>query len=242
MKVNVFSTYENVLESSLKDQEVVVIDALRATSTIITALANGCKEVIPVCEIEEAVKISRTIDRAGFLLGGERNSVKIEGFNLSNSPLEYTRDIVDGRTVVITTTNGTRAIRKAAQANEVIIGAFLNISAVVHHLIKVGKDITILCAGTEGKYSIDDIVTAGALVQKLTDDYDGDIDIDDLSITSRILYNDYKDDLKSLLKQSYHYNVLVKAGFENDVAFCYQKDKMPIVPYYNDGVVRVLKS
>jgi len=240
MKIDVYATQNSVIEKEWKDRLVVIIDVLRATSTIITALDNGCKEVIPVTEIEEAVNISRSIDPEGFLLGGERNAVKIDGFHLSNSPLEYTREVVEGRTVVITTTNGTKAIKKAGDAREVLIGGFLNASAVGDHVACKDMDVTIICAGTGGKFSLDDIITAGAIIDGIMQKAVSPVELDDLALVCKFLYDSHKDHVLDALKDTYHYRVLEKAGFYEDIRFCFQKDRMATVPVYKDGVIKHL--
>src|SRR5690606_33026791 len=129
MNITVYATYNSVQENKIKGKLAVVVDVLRATSTIITSLNNGCKEVIPVVEIEEAMELSKNCEKDEYLLAGERDALKIEGFDLSNSPSEYIRDVVEDKTIIFTTTNGTKAIRKAAGADEVILGALINARA-----------------------------------------------------------------------------------------------------------------
>jgi 2-phosphosulfolactate phosphatase len=240
MKIEVYATQNSVAEKELKDKTVIVVDVLRATSTIITALENGCKEVIPVAEIDEAVSITRTIDNDGFLLGGERNAVKIEGFHLSNSPLEYGREVVEGRTVVITTTNGTRAIKKAGSGARIYIGGFRNASAVGVKAAEETDDLVIICAGTEGKFSTDDILTAGAIISKVLELRTDEIQIDDLGQVCKFLYEYHKGDILGALKDTHHCKVLMQNGFEEDIRFCFKMDATDIVPVYKDGVIRKL--
>jgi len=240
MKIEVYGTQNSVTEKDLKDKTVIVVDVLRATSTIITALENGCKEVIPVAEIDEAVSITRTIDNDTFLLGGERNAVKIEGFHLSNSPLEYSQEVVKGRTVVITTTNGTRAIKKAGNGARTYIGGFRNASAVGAKAAEEGDDLVIICAGTGGKFSTDDILTAGAIISKLLELRTEAIQIDDLGQVCKFLYEYHKDDLWEALKDTHHCKVLMQNGFEEDIRFCFSLDATDVVPFYRDGVIRKL--
>jgi 2-phosphosulfolactate phosphatase len=240
MKIEVYGTQSSVTEKELKDKTVIVVDVLRATSTIITALENGCKEVIPVAEIDEAVSITRTVDNDTFLLGGERNAVRIEGFHLSNSPLEYTKEAVEGRTVVITTTNGTRAIKKAESGERIYIGGFRNVSAVGIKAAEETNGLIIICAGTEGKFSTDDILTAGAIISKILEWRADEIQIDDLGKVCRFLYEYHKNDILGALKDTRHYKVLVQHGFEEDIRFCFQKDATDVIPFYKDGVIRKL--
>ncbi|MBZ4666797.1 MAG: 2-phosphosulfolactate phosphatase [Mahella sp.] len=165
------------MEKELKGRVAVVIDVLRATSTIVTALANGCKEVIPVMEIEEAVNMAKNYDKNTFLLAGERGTV---------------------------------------QEN---------------------KDIVILCAGTDGKFSLDDVVTAGMVVSYICRNKE-DVELDDLALTSRYIYELNKSDLNRLLSHTYHYGKLMEAGFEEDIKYCLKHDVIDIVPHYENGIIR----
>lgn len=237
MFVETYETYNAVSDKILKGKLVVVIDTLRATSVITTALVNGAKEVIPVADIEEAVNMSYNFDEDEILLGGERNAVKIDGFDLSNSPLEYSKDVVDGKTIILTTTNGTRALKKASSSDDVIVGCLLNVSSIAEYIQKEDKDAVIICAGTEGKFSIDDIITAGAILHKLNKlkQYESD----DLSKASYFLYESFQDNILNIMKYGYHLNRIEKLGYHNDVEFCTTIDKFSIVPKYINGVVKI---
>lgn len=240
MRIDVYATPDSVREKDLKDRIVVVVDVLRATSTIITGIYNGCKEFIPVIDIEEAVNIAKNYDRDSFLLGGERNAQKIEGFHLSNSPWEYTRELVEGRTIMITTTNGTKAIRKASDAKEVIIAAFSNVNAVCDYIREAGEDIAMVCAGTDGRFSLEDILAVGAIISNLKDRIH--LELDDLGMVCRYLYENNKDNLEDILRGTVHYSRLVELGFEKDIEYCLKMNTAPIVAVYRDGVIRDIKN
>ena len=237
MFVETYETYHAVSDKTLKGKLVVVIDTLRATSVITTALVNGSKEVIPVADIEEAVNLSYNFDKDEILLGGERNAVKIDGFDLSNSPLEYSKDVVEGKTIILTTTNGTRALKKASSSDDVVVGCLLNVSSIAEYIQKEDKDVVIICAGTEGKFSIDDIITAGAILHKLKElkPYESD----DLSKASYFLYESFKDNVLDIMKYGYHLNRIEKLGYHDDVEFCTRIDMFSIVPKYINGVVKI---
>ena len=157
---------QEVGKDELIGSTVVVIDLLRATSTICQALASGAREVVPFLEIDEALAAAKEADRAEIVLGGERSGGKIPGFDVGNSPDEYLPQVVGGKRVFITTTNGTRAMHHARQASRVVLGCFLNLSAVVAS-IKGEPQIDILCAGTDGHETAEDILAAGAVVHSL---------------------------------------------------------------------------
>jgi 2-phosphosulfolactate phosphatase len=149
-------------ESELAGATVVVIDVLRATTTITYALAAGAREVVPCLEIEDARQATRRFLSGEALLGGERGGVKIEGFDLGNSPEEYTSEVVKGRSVVFTTTNGTRAMMRCRKAKRVLIGSFVNLTA-VQEAIEAEDNVAILCAGTDGQITYEDVLAAGAI-------------------------------------------------------------------------------
>src|SRR4051794_17434295 len=166
-RLNVFNLPREVEERELQGSSVAVIDVLRATSTICQALASGASEVVPFVEIDEAIAAAKRAGRENVVLGGERKGLPIEGFDLGNSPAEYTASAIQGRPVFITTTNGTRALQHARLARSAVAASLLNLSAVVASL-KDEPQINILCAGTNGSETSEDILLAGAIVHKLT--------------------------------------------------------------------------
>jgi len=238
MKIDIYAAQNSVQEKELKDRTVVVVDVFRATTTIITALHNGCREVIPVAGIEEAIAFSRNYDKNAFLLGGERNTHKIDGFDLSNSPSEYTRQMVEGRTILMTTTNGTKAVRKTHEAKEVLIAGFVNGDAIAAYLAKLRDDVTFVCAGTDGKFSLEDILAVGAMLSKL-ENMESEITLDDLGLVCVHMYKMYRNNLKEFLKETNHYRRLVSEKLENDIDVCLELNSIPVVPTYKDGVIRL---
>ncbi|MGE3778537.1 MAG: 2-phosphosulfolactate phosphatase, partial [Pirellulaceae bacterium] len=151
--------------AALADQTVVVVDVLRATTTMLCALQAGAVAIRPCLEVEEARALSASLAEAT-VLGGERGGQRIRGFALGNSPLEYTPETVGGRTVVMTTTNGTRALQTCRQAQRVVIGAFVNLSQIAE-AIRAAPRITVLCAGTDQQVTREDVLFAGAVVSRL---------------------------------------------------------------------------
>src|SRR3712207_4750383 len=152
MKIDVIISANDIKEEKVKGKTVIIIDILRATSVIVTALNNGCNEVIPVLEVEDAMKIVKD-NRKKYILGGERNALKIEGFDFSNSPLDYTKDVVKDKTLVMTTTNGTRAIHGAMSAKNILIGAMINARSVANKVLELDNDLVIINSGTNGEFS-----------------------------------------------------------------------------------------
>ena len=213
-----------------RDKTVVVIDVLRATSVIITALANGAKEIVPVISPEEALQKSFLYDVEDVVLGGERNARRIEGFHLGNSPLEYTPDRISGKSVIMTTTNGTRALNSCLDAEKVFIGAFLNVEAVIDNLMDE-QEVVLFCSGTNNNFSLDDGVCAGMIIDGLTKKRN--TNLSDFAHLMLTVYRTNPDNIDALLSNCYHLNLLKKNGFENDVTFCLQNSLYNIVPQMN---------
>src|SRR4030066_242814 len=167
MKINVLFSPLGADELSFTGRTTVVIDVLRASSTIVAALSNGAKEVVPVGTVEFAVKVSGGIFGGQALLGGERNTKKIEGFALGNSPSEYTKEVVNGKSIVFYSTNGSRAIVKAKYSANLFICSFNNLKALAKHLKKLNEDVIILCSGNNNFFSLEDSVCAGMLISEM---------------------------------------------------------------------------
>ena len=241
MKLNVFLSPIIIDELYFTSKTTVVIDVLRATSTIITAIDNGAKEIVPVASVEFAVKVSGGMFGGQTLLGGERNTKKIEGFALGNSPFEYSKEVVDGKSIVFYTTNGTKAIAKAKYSENLYACSFLNITAIANHLISLNTDVDLICSGRNNYLSLEDTVCAGMLISKLQKHYDN-IDINDSAKVSLVLYEKYSDDIPSVLQDSDHGDILIKNGFEKDLEYCSKIDMFDTIPYYSNGVLKKLKS
>ncbi|PLV56906.1 2-phosphosulfolactate phosphatase family protein [Thermotoga sp. SG1] len=210
--------------SVVKDETVVVVDVLRATSTIVTALANGAKEVVPVKTVEEAL-LRKEKD---VLVCGERNAEKVKGFDLGNSPLEYKSELVFGKTIVLTTTNGTQIIEKV-EGDSVIAASFLNVSAVVEYL-KEKESITVVCAGTSGRFSLEDFLLAGMIVKRLKRD-----DLLDGALVAMKYFESVKNIREEIKRFSSHAKRLISLGFEKDVDFCTTEDLYNVVPILANG-------
>ena len=213
---------------------VAAIDILRATSTIAAALSNGAEAVVPALSPEEAVEMRG--DYAGALLGGERGNVKLDGFDLGNSPLEYTRAAVEGRTICFTTTNGTRLIRAADGTGRMFAGAFVNISAVCRALETDGGDALLACAGTHGRLSLDDALFAGACVHRIKGAFDR---LTDAALTAEALWLSRRADLRAALREAEHAQTLLRFGYGRDIDYAAQMDAAPVLPVYEEGRFRL---
>lgn len=214
----------------------VVIDVLRATSTIVTALAAGARAVVPRRSTAEVEAQARLRAGEGSLLAGERGGTRIEGFELGNSPREFYPSAVAGRTICFTTTNGTQALEEAASLGEVACAAFLNRAAVARWLHTRGRDVVLVCAGTEGAFSADDVAVAGAVIDALRG-LAPVLDVDDLGLVAETWYREAAGDLTGLLARSRHGRRLRDIGFGDDLAVCAALDTLSVVPVYRDGEV-----
>ncbi|MBX2964328.1 MAG: 2-phosphosulfolactate phosphatase [Cyclobacteriaceae bacterium] len=212
----------------VRSRVVVVVDILRATSCMVTALEHGIRSIRPLADLEEC----RAMRSQGYLTAGERNGEKVEGFDFGNSPFEYMDEKLVGERIAFTTTNGTQAIAKSHRAKEIIIGAFLNLSAVTEYLKKGSNSVLVVCAGWKGKVNLEDTLFAGALVENLKDHIEPDCDA---PLAAQRLYNLAKKDLVDFLKDSSHVKRLNRLNIHKDIAFCVTPDQYSIVPKLING-------
>lgn len=240
MKITIIPTAQQAQGINFSGQTAVVIDVLRATSVITTALENGAREVIPVKTVEEAQNLYAQCDTAKTLRGGERNALKIEGFDLSNSPLEYKKKVVEGKTLILTTTNGTNAINTIIGADEVVLACFRNAAALADHLVGlshcVNRDVVIVCAGTEGRFSLDDGLCAGMIIDLLKQQTE--VETDDLGLLLTHYYNSNKTNLLGALSGCFHLKRLFTLGFYDDIRFCLETNCATTVPIVQEGKIK----
>jgi 2-phosphosulfolactate phosphatase len=237
MKINVIFSPTQVDELYFTGKITVVIDVLRATSTIIEALNNGAKEIIPVNSFEFAMKASGNLFGGNTLLGGERNTRKIDGFNLGNSPLEYSRNIVQGKSIILFTTNGSKAIVKARFSELLILCSFTNLLAVANYLSHLNKDVEILCSGRNEGFSLEDSICAGKIISKL-EKLVGKLILTDPAKASLVLSKSYGEDIRKILIESEHGKILTENGFENDITYCSDINAIDLIPIYHEGVIK----
>ncbi len=221
---------------SNRDATVVVIDVLRATTVVATALANDAVRVIPVAAVDEAFALKQKL-RSTTLLGGERNNRRVDGFDLGNSPGEYTAERVAGQTIVLTTTNGTRAIELAKGAARLYTAALVNAGAVARRLCSDGNDVVALCAGTEGSFSLEDWVCAGALAYACAD---CDMRLDEAATNAADLFLETQTILYELIASGEHGRTLVGAGFADDVREAAVLDRYAVVPFLDGDSLKIL--
>lgn len=224
MDVDVFLT-PNAIQADLLNAVAVVIDALRMTSVAAIAMENGCAGLMPVAGVQEAMDVAR---ESGALLGGERNALRINGFDFSNSPDEYTREKIQGRRLVMTTTNGTRAILAASAAKRVLLGAFVNAKAVAEAVRHADK-LVIICAGTYGAFTMEDALAAGSILARMAA-CGIEMTLKDGALAARMLYQGAGGDMHAALKKTAHYQRLETLGLAKDLDFCLREDILRVAP------------
>ncbi|MDX2304546.1 MAG: 2-phosphosulfolactate phosphatase [Microscillaceae bacterium] len=214
-----------------EDKIVVVIDIFRATSCIVTALYHGASSIIPVMEIEECM----AYQQRGYLGAAERNGFKVDGFDFGNSPLSYVNNpLIKDRTIAMTTSNGTVAIAKVSTATQVVIGSFLNKTAIIKYLLDQQKDALLLCAGWKGQVNLEDSIFAGAVLDDLVRDFKYNNDACGLA---RSAYHLSKNNPKRFLTDSAHFHRLKDQGRMDDIDFCLTTDIYEIVPILEKGEI-----
>jgi 2-phosphosulfolactate phosphatase len=224
---------------AVENQSAVILDILRASSTIITAFENGVSAVIPCGEPAEALRL-RTESSDPLLLGGERGGVRIPGFDFGNSPAEYTRAAVAGRRLVFTTTNGTRALLKCRQASEIAIGCILNLNALALWLERSGREIHLVCAGTDGFISGEDVYAAGALVEAIGNLQQSPLELNDSAdIAHRAVLQllggsaTPAETLARAFEQTRGGRNLIQIGQHHDLPLCAAFNSSRWVPFYD---------
>jgi 2-phosphosulfolactate phosphatase len=209
----------------VSDAIVVVIDILRATTSMCVALDNGAELMIPVEDIEEC----RDYKKQDYLIAAERSGEQLAGFDFGNSPFSYSRENVEGRRIAITTTNGTRAIKAAQQRNakEVVVGSFCNIGALANWLIQQNEHVCLLCAGWRDNVTLEDTIFAGALARKLRHDFRR---FQDTCLVAETLYNSANTRKRYFFRNSSHYQRLIHLKLQEEVKYAMRRDTHPVIP------------
>src|SRR5665213_2253027 len=209
----------------VEDYIVVIVDIFRATSSICYGIENGAEAIIPVAEVEECAAYREK--GLNYLLAAERDGKVVEGFDFGNSPFSYTKEKVAGKTVVLTTTNGTHALHISRSAKKIVIGSFLNLTSLCNWLKVQNDNILLVCAGWKNNFNLEDTLFAGAVVEQLKT---GDFKLDDAAIAANDLFQEGKRDINEYLKKTSHSERLKKLGIEKDIAFCLQVDMTTAIP------------
>ena len=221
---------------AIEDSIVVVIDILRATSSIVYGIENGATAIIPVAQVEDCLNYADQ----GYLLAAERNGEVVQGYDFGNSPFSYTKEKVGGQTVVLTTTNGTKALHLArARAHQVVIGSFLNLKPLCDWLKLQDKNVLLLCAGWKDNFNLEDTLFAGAVVAELRKEFSH---FDDSSVAAEDLFQLAKNDLRAYINKSSHSHRLAALNIEVDVKFCLQLNICSAIPVLQGEALVALQA
>lgn len=224
-QIDVIFRHNEVIEESLKGKHAIIIDVLRATSVLTTALSNGAKSVRTVLEVAQAFEIQKTHPKV--ILAGERDAVIVEGFHFGNSPLNMTSENISGKHLVMCTSNGTKAVAAAQKAEKIWAAALINLQTVANQLLKENLDISIICSGTLGHFSLDDVWAAGLLVNRLL--AQETFSLSDSAQMASIATQNNPEPTEAL-KDCYHLNLLLSKGFQKDVDYCLSLDILNVIP------------
>jgi len=241
MKEETKTTFEVVLTPALlplydlKGKTVVVTDILRATSSMCVAFEYGIRQIIPVSHVEDAM-VHR---KSGLKTAAERDGQKVEGFDFGNSPFDFMIKELEDQSLVMTTTNGTKAIHLSSNAERIYIGSFLNLQAVADRIIKENKSVVVVCSGWKDKFNLEDTLFAGALAALVENEFDMN---DDATIAAKTIWDVQKNDLFSFIKKASHAQRFERLGIDKDIEFCLQQNIYNFVPEVADGMIKVEKD
>lgn len=236
MKIDVVFLPAELEGRDLSDSVCIVLDIFRATTSIVTAIDNGCAAILPVLSVAEGKHLAQ--QREACLFAGERHSLKIDGFDFGNSPLEFSAEKVKGRQIIMTTTNGTVAIRATEGAFRTLIGSFLNAAAVCQQALAVEKDILIVCAGTERRFSLEDALCAGLLVELLQAGGSEAV-LSDSAYAAWLMYSQARDGLAAVVSNSRNGKRLYALNRDEDIDYCLQRETVVVVPEYRHGMIKL---
>jgi len=231
MKIDLYYKHNDVNPNDLKDRNVIIIDVLRATSVIATALNNGAISVQTVAEIEQAFALKK--NNPNVLLAGERDAIKIDGFNFGNSPLEMTVEAIAGKELIMCTSNGTKAVAVSSQAKSILAASFINMQSIVDTLSVLNEDFVIICSGTNGRFSLDDGLAAGMLIHRISANKE-DLHVSDSGLAMALIA-EHSIKIHKTLSDCYHLKLLKHRGFQADIDYCLSADIIPTVAKYIDG-------
>lgn len=244
MQIHVFFGPAGVTPADVSGRAVAVIDVLRASTSIAVALDNGARAIIPFENSEDAVSRAKAFERSDVRLAGERKSQPIPGFDLGNSPLQYTREAVDGKTILMATTNGTGAITATQGARDVIVSSYVNFSASMSMLraaLRTGTDVVLLCAGQDRRFALEDAACAGRFAHHISKRLTS-VTLNDGAQACILIDKKYGDNLMKLFDASAHGRSLREAGFGDDLAVCATVDSHAVLPVYQDRQITRLGS
>ena len=235
MKIETYLVADNAKKIQFSDRIVIVIDVLRSGSTICEALNNDALKIIPTATVGDAGKIAENCDKKITLFCGERNCKPIDGFDLGNSPEDYTKEIVSKKNIVLTSTNGSKALLNANTSLITIICSFNNFLTVIDFLKTVKRDFVIICAGQEGKFSLEDTFLAGKIIDSFS--RYPNLQLNDAAISAKIIFRYFRKDLKGMIYNNEQGKYLAEIGLKKDIDFAIQEDIYDFLPISIDKVI-----
>ena len=242
MRIDVHYGVGGIAPAEFSGKVVAVIDVLRASTSIAAAMANGARAIVPLESSEEVVTRAKAFERGDVKLAGERRMLPIPGFDFGNSPREFTREAVEGKTVLMSTTNGTGAVGSVQGARDVVIASYVNFSAVLSMLraaLRGGTDIVIICAGRDKQFSLEDAACAGRFVHHVTKRL-ASVAMNDAAFACTLVDRKFGENLVRLFDASEHGRALREAGFADDLVTCAAVDSYPVIPLYQDRQITKL--
>ena len=242
MRIDVLFGVQQLTPQDVQGRVVAVIDVLRASTTIAVALSNGARAIIPMESSDDVITRSKQFERGAVRLAGERRMLRMDGFDLGNSPIEHTREAVEGKTVLLSTTNGTKALLAVQGARDVVVASYVNLSAVTAMLrsaLRGGADITLVCAGQDRQFALEDAACAGRYAHAISKRLTG-LDMNDAAFAVSLIDRKFGDDLARLFATAAHGRALAGAGFGDDLAACSAVDSYPVIPIYQDRQITLL--
>ena len=242
MRLDVFFGVQQLGTADVQGRVVAVIDVLRASTSIAVALANGAKAVVPFDSSEDVVNRAKQFERREVKLAGERKMHAIPGFDLGNSPREFTAEAVEGKTILFTTTNGTQALTAVQGARDVVVASYVNFSATLAMLraaARGGTDVSIVCAGRDKQFSIEDSACAGRYARYIAQRLTGVV-MNDAALACTMIDRRYGDNLTRLFNEASHGKALAEAGYADDLVLCGSVDAYPVLPVYSDRQITKL--
>jgi 2-phosphosulfolactate phosphatase len=242
VRIDVFFAPQQATAAETNGRVVAVIDVLRASTTVAVALSNGAKNIVPFESPDEALLRSKSFERSDVKLAGERRMLAIPGFDLGNSPREYVREVVGGKTILLSTTNGTAALAAVQGARDVVVASYVNFSAALSMLraaARGGADVGLICSGRDRQFSLEDAACAGRYARHVARRLEN-AELNDAALACTMIDRRYGDNIMRLFNASEHGKLLVTAGFGDDLTICAAVDSYPVIPIYHDRQITKL--
>jgi 2-phosphosulfolactate phosphatase len=237
MKVDLVFTHQELQFVEKKGKTGVSIDVLRATSTIVAAFDNGCASFTPITSVDEARERAKEYRVGTILLGGAKHGLRPPGFDLGNSPLDYVKDVVKGKHILFSSSNGTQSMQGLKGAEEILLASFLNAEAVSREVLNAGRDCLIACSGDFGRFALGDTVCGGMIISKLLSEAKTEIRLSDAAAVALMVFKAHNHDIRGMLYASEWGQHLIQLNLSADIDFCAKVDVSTVVPRLRNDIV-----